>query len=1067
MKSFLSHVAADMLAKYGTDMSDIAVVFPNKRASLFLNENLAEQAGHPIWTPTYITISDLFRQHSELKVADPIKSICDLHKTFVQCTGIDETLDHFYGWGQLLLSDFDDVDKNFVDAKQLFSNLSDIHELDDISYLTDDQKKMIQKFFSNFTEDHNSELKKRFLQLWSHFYDIYVQFNKRLADQGLAYEGALYRGVVNNENIEYKYRKYLFVGFNMMQKVELTLCDRLMKEGKATFYWDYDRYYMDGHNEAGHYIRQYLKYYPNELGDQKPDASVGPSQAEIYDNLSKPKDITYISAPTENIQARYVSSWLKEKQRYTQGHKVAIVLSDENLLQSVIHSLPREVKSVNITVGYPLLQTPFYSLIQTLVRLQGLGHPKQSDTYRLHYVLLALRHPYARYISSRYAELLQKLDEKKQFYPSRPYLCLDGDEGLTLLFRDLDEAVQASTTVNASTKATAIASADDTACASKTATANSSASDTINCSGTAASSYNYQLIHYLLDVLKTIGTNAKQLEAPLFQESLYRTYTLLNRLQELIASGDLDIDVTTLERLIQQLIQTTSIPFHGEPAEGIQVMGVLETRNLDFEHVLVLSCNEGKLPKGVNDSSFIPYSLRKAYGLTTVENKVAIFAYYFHSLLQRASDITLTYNNATDEGQTGEMSRFMLQLMVESPHHILRKTLIAGQKPLHPEYEEAEKDSEAMRTLNEVKMITPTFLNLYQRCQKRFYYKYVRGLEEPDEIDEDEVDNRVFGNIFHRAAELFYFSFASPSNIKTNKDGKQSLIRPIVITPVDLDHALKDKSMVYRLVDQAFREELFKVSEKDYQPKYNGLQLINKEVIASYLRQLITIDRRQAPFTIIGLELVVSAPFDIEVAGGKRTFRLGGFIDRLDAVAANGNSAGKDSYAKSGDSHAMDDNGNVIGGDRHAMRSNDNQASYSNIPKRIRVIDYKTGRTQPTHPKEVDEVFSCKPQALAKHTDYYLQAMLYSIIVSHDKGLNQAQDPVSPALLFIQNAGADDYDPILKFGKELISDVAPYEQDYLANLQALIADIYNPQLPFKPTVDRRRCTYCPYAQLCK
>ena len=982
MKAFLKIVAKDMLEKYGTDMSDIAVVFPNKRASLFLNNYLAQLAHKPIWTPTYITISDLFRRHSDLKVADPIKSICDLHKTFVKCTGIDETLDHFYGWGQLLLADFDDVDKNMVDAKQLFANLSDIHELDDVSYLTDYQKEMIRKFFSNFSDDHNSELKKRFLQLWCHFYDIYTEFNQRMTEQGLAYEGALYRSVVSNESIEFRHKKYLFVGFNMMQVVELNLLNRLKKQGKAAFYWDYDQYYMDGNNEAGHYIRQYLPYYPNELADYP--------QQEIYNNMTKNKDITYISAPTENIQARYVNSWLKENGRYKMGRNVAIVLSDESLLQSVIHSLPQEVESINITIGYPLQQTPFYSLIQQLIQLQGIGHPKQGDTYRLHYVLIALRHPYTRYISEKYTKLLAKLDEQKRFYPSREFLSLDGDEGLTLLFRNLEEAT---------------ASQDE---------------------------YNRKLITYLLDVLRIIGTHAKELNDPLFHESLYRTYTLLNRLQDLIIAGDLQVDIITLERLIQQLIQTTSIPFHGEPAEGIQVMGVLETRNLDFDHILILSCNEGKLPKGVNDSSFIPYSLRKAYGLTTVENKVAIFAYYFHSMLQRAHDITLTYNNATEDGQSGEMSRFMLQMMVESQHSIRRKTLVAGQKPLRPAYSDAQKTDEVMAVLDNIKMITPTFLNTYQRCQKQFYYKYVKGLLEPDEIDEDEVDNKIFGNIFHRAAELFYYTFASKDDIATDDQGKQRLIRPIVITADNLDHALKDTSLVYRLVDQAFREELFKVSSSDYHPKYNGLQLINKEVIASYLRQLITIDRRQAPFTIIGMEIVVSTTLGVATARGQKLFRIGGFIDRLDSVAASGN-----------------------------------PSALGNLAERIRVIDYKTGRSRTSHPKDIEEVFSTQPLAIGKHNDYYLQAILYSLIVKNDRRYNPAQEPVSPGLLFIQNAGADDYDPTLKLGKELLTDVAPLEAEFTDHLRSLLADIYDPALPLKPTEDKKRCVFCPYAALCK
>ena len=994
MKTFLKYVARDILEKYGNNLSDIAIVFPNKRAALFLNESLARLTDHPIWSPSYITISDLFRKHSTLKVGDPIKLVCDLHKTFVACTGIDETLDHFYGWGQLLITDFDDIDKNMAEAEKLFANLSDIHELDDISYLTEEQKMLIRKFFSNFNDDHNSELKKRFLQLWSHFLDIYQQFNQRLEEQGLAYEGALYRKVVNDENIKFQHKKYLFVGFNMMQVVEQKLCERLMKEGKAHFYWDYDDYYMQNNHEAGHYIREYLKYFPNELNDMPPH-----DLRDIYHNFDNDKDITYISASTENIQARYVNQWLKEKKRYKCGKKVAIVLADEGLLQSVIHSLPtnEDIKSLpdysendqlsyNITLGYPLQQTPFYSLLQHLINLQGIGHPKHSNNYRLHYVLMALRHPYTRYISQNYSKLLSALDEQKQFYPTRQFLSMDGDEGLSLLFKDLGE----------------------------TATENE---------------YNLRLIQYLLDILKTIGVNSKEQDDPLFQESLFRTYTLLNRLQELIQTGDLAVDCITLERLIQQLIQSTSIPFHGEPAEGIQVMGVLETRNLDFEHILVLSCNEGKLPKGVNDASFIPYSLRKAYGLTTVDNKVAIYAYYFHSLLQRSRDITLCYNNATEDGQSGEMSRFMLQLLVESHHDIKRSSLVAGQSTIRPTYDPIEKKLHTFIKLKNLKMLTPTFLNTYLRCEKQFYYKYVEGLIEPDEIDEDEVDNKVFGNIFHRAAELFYQGLASNNALTTDNKGKLKLTRPIVITKEQLEQALKDESLVYRLVDQAFREELFKVSAAGYHPKYNGLQLINKEVIARYIRQLITIDMRQAPFTILGLELVVKTGIEVETSIGKLSLTIGGFIDRLDAVAANGNANGK------------------------------------NLAERIRVIDYKTGRISTTHPRALDEVFN--PSMLNKHTDYYLQSMLYSIIVKHNKDLNPGQDPVSPGLLFIQNAGAEDYDPTLKMGKEVISSIDVYEEEFMKQLKVLIANIFDKDQPFRPTDDKHRCEYCPYAALCK
>ena len=341
MKSFLEYVAEDLLSRYGTNLSRVAVVFPNKRASLFLNEHLARLAGRPLWSPAYITISDLFRSHSQLKVADPILLVCELYKSFSACTGIDETLDHFYGWGQLLLSDFDDLDKNMGPADKVFANLRDIHELDDVSYLTDEQREMIRRFFSNFTDDHNSELKERFLRLWSHIGDIYRDYNERLASQQLAYEGALYRQVATDETIQFEYDAYVFIGFNHLHQVEQTLFRRLDEAGKAVFYQDTD-----------------------EL---------------------PPRDVTFISAPTENIQARYISQWLTPE-RIADGRRTAIVLCNEGLLQAVVHCLPDEVDKVNVTTGYPLLQTPVASLISQLLNLQQLPAalaPRHRPHHRL------------------------------------------------------------------------------------------------------------------------------------------------------------------------------------------------------------------------------------------------------------------------------------------------------------------------------------------------------------------------------------------------------------------------------------------------------------------------------------------------------------------------------------------------------------------------------------------------------------------------------------------------------------------------------------------------------------
>lgn len=954
MKSFLEYVAADLLQKYGTNLSRIAVVFPNKRAALFLNEHLARMADKPLWSPAYITISDLFRSHSQRQVADPIQLVCELHQCFTECTGIDETLDHFYGWGQLLLSDFDDLDKNMASAEHVFANLRDIHEYDDTSYLSEEQRTILRQFFSNFSEEHNSELKRRFLQLWSHIFDIYQSFNDKLLAQGLAYEGALYREVAECEETDFEYDTYLFIGFNMLQQVEQTLFRRMKKEGKARFYWDYDHYYLNS-NEAGYFIAQYLSDFPNEL-DNHEDA--------IYNNFTQKKTITYISAPTENIQARYISTWLRQENRIADNRRTAVVLCNENLLQTAIHCIPTEVEKVNITTGYPLSQTPVTSFVNLLIALQTNGYVTETGHYRLRHVNLVLRHPYSHYISTAVNSLYNELNSQKIYYPDVAQL--SKDDGLTLLF-SMEHA-------------------------------------------SSTQQFNSILLLWLMSVVrltaKAISKDEVEL-SPLTQESLFRMYTLLNRLSNLVESGSLNIDTITLQRLISQIVSATSIPFHGEPVEGIQMMGVLETRNIDFEHVLLLSCNEGNLPKGLSDTSFIPYSIRKAYGLTTIDHKVAIYAYYFHRLLQRASDITFVYNNSTNDGQRGEMSRFMLQMMVESGHQIHIQTLQAGQALIQRTLQPITKTDAVMQLLRkrfENNLLTPSAINRYIRCQLQFFYRYVSGLIEPENDDEDNIDNRIFGNIFHLAAQLVYEKLMQKSRI---------------IMANDIEYLLQTEVDIERAVDEAFKQALFQIKDTARKlPPLDGLQIINREVIIKYIRQLLEIDRRLTPFTILGLEKTVKMDYQIPI--GDETFitTLGGMIDRLDSITT---SDGKE---------------------------------------QIRVIDYKTGSRRLKALPDVDAIFA--QESLKDHSDYYLQAFLYSYIVR----LKSKDTAVSPALLFIQHAGSDDYDPKLCLGRDPVNDIAVVSESYMKQLSSLICDIFNPTLSFTPTDDKKRCATCPYAHLC-
>ena len=913
MKSFLEYVAEDIIQKYGTNLSRIAIVFPNKRASLFLNEALARQVQQPIWSPAYITISELFRQQSILRVADPIQSVCLLHQSFCAVTGSNEPLDKFYGWGQLLLSDFDDIDKNMADANRVLANVCDVHELDDISYLTIEQREMLQRFFSNFTDDHPTQLKERFIHLWSRMTDIYHDFRQRLETEGLAYEGMLYRSVVetltttpngsSSSTEAFSNDVYLFVGFNLIQQVEQRLFSMLQKDDKARFYWDFDHYYAN--HEAGRYIFSYLKNFPNELDTERTD---------IYDNFRHQKHVRFVSAPTENIQARYVSNWLlstipdespsRLSHRYEAGRRTAIVLCNEGLLPTVIHSLPPQVSKVNVTTGYPLSQTSIASFIQIWFDIQMQGPtPRLMRTLR--------RHPYAKYIDDHKAPL-------------------------TTVLRDIAQK----------------------------------------------------------------GMHDHE-DDPLFQESIFRAYTLINRLDGLIAEGILNVTTATLQRLVTQLIQTTTIPFHGEPAEGLQVMGVLETRNLDFDHVLLLSCGEGMMPRGVNDSSFIPHSIRQAYGLTTVENKVGIYSYYFHRLLQRAKDITILYNNSTEGGQRGEMSRFMLQLMVEYPHHIQHFSLASGQQSVRWQPQPIAK-LQPSAINHQITFLSPTAINTWLRCSLHFFYRYVGGLKEPNVPDDElELDNRMFGNVFHRAADLLYHQL------------------PQYVDKSIFQHLLRNKQELERAVDEAFHFEMPNLPQ-------SGLYIIQREVIIQYLRQLVALDLRQAPFRILGLEIDVERtirPQDSDL----RPIKIGGRIDRLDLV--------------------------------------DEETSL----ERIRVVDYKTGSQQLKVLSDVDAVFD--PKNIHEHSDYYLQTLLYADIIRNKRPANFLHLPsdiaVSPALLFIQHAGAENYDPTLCFGREKILDVATYSQQFNELLSQTVNKILSPDVPYTPTTDLQVCASCPYLKICR
>lgn len=956
MQPFLQLVAHDLYTKIGNDLSRTVLVFPNKRANLFFNEYLAEESDQPIWSPAAMSISDLLQKLSVQKTGDPIRLVCELYKVFKEETESRETLDDFYFWGELLISDFDDVDKNMVDADKLFSNLQDLKNLmDDYEFLDEEQEEAIRQFFQNFSIERRTELKEKFISLWDKLGIIYHRYRENLAELGIAYEGMLYRNVIEQLDTDrLKYDKYVFVGFNVLNKVEKEFFQKLQKAGKAMFYWDYDLFYTQriSKHEAGEFIKRNLIDFPNELPES------------YFDIFRKPKKIRYISASTENAQARFLPEWVKATQTHTtqivSEKENAIVLCNEALLLPVLHSIPQDVQNVNITMGFPLAQTPVYSFINAAMELQTNGYRPDTGRFTYEAVSKILKHPYTRQLSDHATRLERELTKTNRFYPLPSEL--KKDDFLTILFTPQNNI--------------------------------------------------RELCDYLLRLIKSISILYRKegeyddIFNQLYRESIFQSHLKINRLYSLIESGELSVRTDTLKRLITKVLTASNIPFHGEPAIGLQIMGVLETRNLDFRNLIMLSLNEGQLPKAGGESSFIPYNLRKAFGMTTIEHKNAVYAYYFYRLIQRAENITLLYNTSSDGLNRGEESRFMLQLLVEGPHEITREYLEAGQSPQNTLEIQIEKTPEILRRLYraydtaqpESVILSPSALNTYLDCRLRFYYRYIAGLKTPDEVSA-EIDSALFGTIFHLSAQLAYTDLTA--------NGK-------MIQREDLERLLRDEIKLQGYVDQAFKQELFKVAPEE-KPEYNGVQLINSKVIVSYLKQLLRNDLQYTPFEMVAMEKKVSEKITIQTALGPLTLRLGGTIDRMDAKEGT-----------------------------------------------LRIVDYKTGGS-PKIPANIEQLFTPSET----RPNYIFQTFLYAAIMSRKQPLM-----VAPALLYIHRAASESYSPVIEMGeprkpKIPVNNFAFFEDEFRERLQALLEEIFDEKEPFTQTEDIKKCAYCDFKAICK
>ena len=522
-----------------------------------------------------------------------------------------------------------------------------------------------------------------------------------------------------------------------------------------------------------------------------------------------------------------------------------------------------------------------------------------------------------------------------------------------------------------------------------------------------------ELCLYITELLKEVSILYRQESGQedifnqLYRESLFKSFTMVNRLLNLIENDELQVRIDTLKRLLNRILAAANIPFHGEPAIGMQVMGVLETRNLDFRNLIMLSLNEGQLPKGGGESSFIPYNLRKAFGMTTIEHKNAVYAYYFYRLIQRAENITLIYNSSSDGLNRGEWSRFMLQFLVEWPHETSYEFLEAGQSPQKSREITIEKTPAIRsRMLNRYNFnqnpkalpLSPSALNAYLDCSLRFYYRHVAGLKAPDEVSA-EIDSALFGTIFHRSAELAYGELSA--------NGKE-------IRKEDLERLLRDDVRIQGYVDRAFKEEFFHVP-LDERPEYNGVQLINSKVISSYLRQLLRNDLAYAPFSMAGMEEPVEEPLEINTPEGTIKIKIGGTIDRMDCKEDT-----------------------------------------------LRIVDYKTGGS-PKTPANIEQLFI----PAEGRPNYIFQTFLYAAIMSRKQSLKVA--PALLYIHRAANESYSPVIEIGEPRKPKIpvNNFAFFEDEFRERLQRLLEEIFGAETPFTQTENTKACEYCDFRALCK
>ena len=815
MTSFLAEVARDLYECYGEGLSERAMLFPSRRARLFFVDALTGIAGRPMWQPQWVTIDDLMSEISGLAAGDRVRLITELYKIYSEHHA--EPFDKFYFWGDMLLTDFDTIDKYRIDASMLFRNISEIKEIEaDISYLTPAQLQILRFWSSLGDEADLSAEKRKFLAIWKTLGPIYSRFRERLAELGIAYNGMVQRAAADRiREGGYTFpepRQYVVAGFNALSECEKVLFRFLSTAAETDFYWDYDSYYKDRpEQEAGMFVRENVVQFP-------PRGSVS------HDNMERPKELTTVAAVSNAVQCKHAAAILRELAAAGPLDKrTAVVLTDENLLLPLLYALPPEIGKVNVTMGYPLRSSLAYTFVERLVELQAHRRTKGAGWTFYHADAVGiLAHPY---ISDCDAALMRRMQEEivRERRISVDARWLARNELLELVFspaagwRDLSDWLL---------KVTA-----------------------------AVARMPYE------------GDDARQRV-----EFLAVIAEELTKLRNSLDQCDIELTSEVYASLLRRHLQTLRIPYEGEPLEGVQVMGILETRNLDFDNVVLLSMNDDNFPGNhMAQASFVPYNLRAAYGLPTPEHHEGVYAYYFYRLVQRARRVWMLYCSHADDKSTGEPSRYIYQLDYESGFPVKKVEVgvdvnLAETAPIEVAKSEGVMDRLARFTDPESKAtLSPTAFFRYVACPLRFYFHSVARLEADDEIAE-EVDAPMFGTILHAAVQKLYARIVGEAH------------------PGETLRAMLRTGEVAGAVEAAINENYLKDAAATAED-YTGNLLLVKDIVTRYLRGgVMPYDAAHDAFTVTGLEQEVAYPFPFEAQGRAMRMKFAGIADRIDAL---------------------------------------------------------------------------------------------------------------------------------------------------------------------------------------